>query len=65
MSYHHCPIEPSDWSDGPDYGPECRECEGVGSDEDENGKEIKCEHCGGTGVEPYDDYYEPAGWHDE
>lgn len=30
MTYHHNPIEPSDWSDGPDEWPECDTCGGEG-----------------------------------
>ena len=61
MSYHHCPIEPSDWSDGPDDRGICRECEesgyisqsSCGDDED-----IECPDCSGSGYieyEPFDD----------
>ena len=32
MGYHHCPIEPPDWSDGPDYAEgDCPDCDGTGS----------------------------------
>lgn len=65
MGYHRCPIEPSDWSDGPnDPEPvDCPDCEGTGRfSRDEcvvdgihypaiHGKE--CDTCDGTGgVDP-------------
>lgn len=62
MSYHHCPIEPSDWSDGPDDEPECPECCGDGI-EDEITR-AACTRCGGLGYLEKDDFYDPAEWHD-
>jgi hypothetical protein len=50
MSYHGCPIEPSDWSDGPDdYGLECRACEGTGEISNDDGSEDTCPSCQGSG----------------
>lgn len=66
MSYHHCPIEPDDWANGPDHSEwdECPDCldgrvnrdafvlDGVAypAIADE-----ACETCDGTGfVEPAD-----------
>ena len=53
MGYHHCPIEPNDWSYGPDeydYGTEeCRACEGTGEVSDDSGGERTCSSCDGTG----------------
>lgn len=58
MSYHHCPIEPPDWSDGPDYDGDCRECEGTGEVTGDDDIERTCQACGGSGFverEPLDD----------
>tara|TARA_B110000503_G_C6926232_1_gene320820 strand:- start:366 stop:575 length:210 start_codon:yes stop_codon:yes gene_type:complete len=63
MGYHHCPIEPNDWSDGPDYqeDKDCPDCD--------NGRvnreamtidgvcypaivDQKCETCDGCGTIP-------------
>lgn len=51
MGYHGCPIEPSDWSDGPDYEENCRNCEGTGviGDNDDT-----CPDCDGSGFVPYE-----------
>ena len=53
MGYHHCPIEPSDWSDGPDeyvYSyEECQTCYGTGTETDDNNVERTCPSCEGTG----------------
>lgn len=52
MSYHECPIEPPDWSDGPDYlnDGNCCECDGTGLTVDERTEEdVDCPECGGTG----------------
>lgn len=59
MSYHGCPIEPSDWSDGNGEEGNCRRCEGTGEAEDEDtGIVGPCPACDGTGfVEPdWEDY---------
>lgn len=58
MSFHGCPIEPSDWTDGPDDSGDCRECEGCGTYQGDDGAEHTCESCGGTGFveyEPFED----------
>lgn len=57
MGYHHCPIEPSDWSDGPDYPPECPECCGEGKVDEDAGQ--VCDVCGGLG------YLEPERFDDD
>lgn len=69
MGYHHCPIEPSDWSDGPDdEGEPCPDCvDGVVNREAMRIDGIdypaivdqRCETCEGNGViypEPYEPY---------
>ena len=56
MGYHHCPIEPSDWSDGPDDGDVCERCYGDGLDDEETGE--PCRDCGGSGYKPLGDYFE-------
>lgn len=61
MAYHHNPIEPSDWTEGPDYlsWPECETCAGVGSLDNEFGIEVTCPDCAGSGfVEPDDSRFE-------
>ena len=66
MSYHGCPIEPADWSDGdePSEPKDCRYCRGTGY-EDEDCTEI-CTCCDGTGVsstDSWDDYdYDPTDY---
>lgn len=73
MGYHHCPIEPNDWSDGPDDdGGPCPDCvDGVVNREVMQIDGIdypaidnqQCETCEGTGViypglhGPYDSEY--------
>ncbi len=55
MGLHLCPIEPDDWSYGPDEpeGLECRVCEGTGEIIDDNNLEHTCPACGGSGfVDP-------------
>ncbi len=54
MSYHECPIEPSDWSDGPGdpIGEECRHCEGVGEIIDDRDNEQTYPYCDGSGYVP-------------
>jgi hypothetical protein len=59
MGYHHCPIEPSDWSDGPNYEEgNCPDCDGLGTVScncDDRGcskcadGERTCEGCDGSG----------------
>ncbi len=69
MTYHECPIEPDDWSNGPgeSEGEECRQCEGTGTFNREAGcidgiyydaiQDATCDACQGSGfVEAdYDD----------
>ncbi len=61
MGYHRCPIEPNDWSDGPDYDEqnECPDCVQGRVNRDAmtiDGIEFpaiydeKCETCDGSGV---------------
>lgn len=52
MGYNHCPIEPYDWSDGPDGEGDCRECEGTGEVCGNNDIEETCPECGGSGFRP-------------
>jgi hypothetical protein len=56
----------------PDETPECRECEGTGEtgcDCDSGecpdccGEPVVCHRCKGTGVEPEDDFFDPAEWY--
>lgn len=57
MSYHHCPIEPSDWSDGPDDN-SCEHCGGTGEPDADSLGETSCPKCHGKGYieyEPMDD----------
>ena len=56
MGFHPCPIEPDDWSNGPNdpIGRECMTCEGTGMINDENGEEKTCPSCHGDGEVPYD-----------
>ncbi len=64
MSYHHCPIEPSDWTDGPDYleGADCDACGGTGL-LNENDPE-PCPECRGEGfIAP--DYESDQQFYDE
>ena len=52
MSYHHCPIEPDDWTNGPSWlydDGNCRECEGTGEIIDSQDNEQTCPACGGSG----------------
>jgi DnaJ-class molecular chaperone len=65
MGLHLCPIEPSDWSDGPnDPEPNCPECEGTGTiiadDPRYHDLEVTCPKCDGSG---YVDLPEPD-WDD-
>ena len=54
MSFHGCPIEPSDWSDGPDEYTLCEACGGEGTEVDGT----PCVKCDGKGyIDPAD--YEP------
>lgn len=72
MSYNHCPIEPSDWSDGPDDDGQFDECPDC--DEGRFSREAiwidgilypaivdqVCDTCGGNGIvfrEPDEDDY--------
>jgi DnaJ-class molecular chaperone len=64
MGLHLCPIEPPDWSDGPNEPEldECRDCNGTGTIDadrpDCHDAEMTCPKCGGDGyVAPpeYDD----------
>ena len=67
MGYHHSPIEPGDWSYGPDYDEDdlCPDCDGGRV----NRKamtidgiaypaivDAECETCGGTGLVEHSDY---------
>ena len=58
MGYHHNPIEPSDWSHGPDDDPgeECKTCEGTGEivGPDPDNEDMTCPTCDGTGTVPRD-----------
>ena len=60
MGVHFCPIEPDDWSNGPDCGPECRECEGTGeicvNNGDDRDVTETCPRCGGSGFVDLGDY---------
>ncbi len=47
MGYHHCPIEPYDWANGPDDH-ECPRCNGEGLEFGETNPE-PCMRCGGLG----------------
>ena len=57
MSYHHCPIEPSDWSDGNGDEGNCPDCEGTGIYVRSDDVEVDCRRCQGSGwiEEPYFD----------
>lgn len=55
MSYHGCPIEPSDWSDGPQGGDECRTCDGAGEITGDDDLDETCPSCGGSGFVDYDE----------
>lgn len=55
MGYHHCPIEPSDWSDGPNDDWECPRCNGEGLEFGETNPE-PCMRCGGLGYLTNEDY---------
>lgn len=62
MGYHHCPIEPSDWSNGPNDDDECPACGGDGWEDEDN--HIACLRCHGHGFLMGDDQpdyldYEP------
>ena len=61
MSYHGCPIEPSDWSDGPDDD-SCEECGGTGEPTKEG--ETCCQKCHGKGYHDPADYepHDPADY---
>ena len=60
MGYHHCPIEPSDWSHGPADEPEmlerCPKCHQEA--EDQGDGTWKCTDCDWTGNEP--EWVEPS-----
>ena len=63
VGFHSCPIEPSDWTDGPcDLEGDCPKCEGTGTvcgDNDLSDEEKTCDKCGGSGfLEPFDGDYE-------
>jgi hypothetical protein len=63
MGYYHCPIEPNDWTDGPDYEEqvECSECNGDGELAGDDNITETCRRCDGTSFvdppeyEPFDD----------
>jgi DnaJ-class molecular chaperone len=68
MSYYHCPIEPSDWSDGPNDPPECPKCGGYGwvivkptipaySEHGDLERE-QCPRCHGEGYLTGDDHFD-------
>lgn len=66
MSYHHNPIEPSDWTDPPDpiEGRECPDCDGQGSYVEaahvEDAERTPCPTCKGEGeIFPDPADYEP------
>lgn len=55
MSYHHCPIEPDDWANGPSDpdGVECHTCQGTGEIIGDDDMERTCPTCDGCGfIEP-------------
>lgn len=54
MGHHECPIEPDDWTNGPNYdeGVACPVCEGPGEDSIGRG----CRECDGTGFVPSPEY---------
>ncbi len=55
MSLHTCPIEPSDWSDGPNEPePNCPDCDGSGEVPDNGTNCGECETCNGTGYVDYE-----------
>ncbi len=69
MGFHGCPIEPSDWSDGPDYdeGDCCPDCDGGRVNREAMTIDgiyfhaifdQKCETCDGQGfLEPHEPDY--------
>lgn len=65
MSYHRCPIEPGDWSDGddPPEAMECEDCHGTGWEDEDAG--VPCTTCNGEGFASLDDddYYDPDEWY--
>lgn len=65
MSYHHCPIEPDDWSygDDPPESAECQECHGTGWEDEDQG--IACDSCNGSGFTDFgdEDDDEPDEWY--
>lgn len=55
MGYHHCPIEPPDWSDGPDYAEgDCPDCDGTGLIDKDDDLDHTCPTCDGSGFLPRD-----------
>ena len=61
MGLHQCPIEPDDWSNGPDVpeGVECSNCDGTGEVIDAQDNERTCPACQGSGfADPAD--FEPV-----
>lgn len=55
MSFHGCPIEPTDWTHGPDwYDGDCHNCDGTGEIVNDRDEEISCPECGGTGFREYE-----------
>lgn len=67
MSLHLCPIEPDDWSNGPNdpEDVECESCVGSGWVDEDNPNSASCPDCKGTGFkeyEPYEPDFDELGW---
>lgn len=65
MSYHGCPIEPGDWSDGDDPADadDCEHCHGTGWENED--RRTPCEHCDGEGwivSDDWPDYFDPTNY---